>query len=138
MSFVALFAVWALGVKVKVAAKSLLIGLYIVPSILLLSLDSVILLVVLLWLVLMVIVAILASIVVPSFRSPLMMRALIIVISPPVVICDFLNRMVVVAIVGGQELASGTEFAGLFLLLDLLHVYSCIIIMKFINEEMFI
>lgn len=132
MFFHALLSVGTLSLIMKVLAESLPVGLYIFPSMMVLRLHAVILLIVLLCLVLMVKVAILASGGVLSFWSSLMMTALIIVIRPSIIICDFLNRVIVVTVVAGKELASGTVFAGLFVLLDLLHLDSCIIIMEFV------
>lgn len=133
MPFHAFLPIRALSIIMKVLAEPLSIDLYIFPSIGVLRLRAVVLLIVLLWLVLMAVIAIFSSVVVLPFWSSLMMAALIIVVSPSIVIRDFLNRMVVVAIVGGKELASGTVFALLFVLqLCLLHVNSCIIIIEFI------
>ena len=122
VSLDALLAIGAFSVEVKVGAETLPVGLYLFPSIGMLSLHGVILLISLLHLTLMGIVDILASVVVPCFRSSLMMRVLVIVISPPVVIRNFLHRMIVVAVIVSQKLACCTELADWFMLLDLLHV----------------
>lgn len=122
MSFGALLAVGAFDIEVKVATETLLIGLYLFPSIGVLRLHGKILLIVPLHFILMVIVGIFTSGVVPCFWPSLMMRVLVSVISPPVVICHFLHRMIVVAVVIGQKLAGGAELACWFLLRDLPHV----------------
>lgn len=122
MSFGALLAIGTLNVVVKVAAETFLVVLYIFPSIGVLRLHAVIGLIVLLRLTLMVKVAILASRVVPSFWPSLMIRVLVIVNRPPVIIRNLLHRVVVVAIVSSQELASSPILARLFMLMDLLHL----------------